>query len=60
MTELIGDSLICHLLRLKSSMNFVVEGCVPRGRPKKTWNEVIENDLRILGLQKEVACDRKK
>ena len=45
---------------VKGSMNFVVEGRVPRGRPRKTWNEMIENDLRILGLQKEDACDRKE
>ena len=26
---------------VKGSMNFVVEGCLPRGRLKRTWNEVI-------------------
>ena len=30
-----------------------------RGRPKKSWSEVIRNDLRALGLVKDMAQDRK-
>ena len=35
-----------------------VEGRVGRGRPKKTWNEVVQADPRAKGLNKEDAQDR--
>ena len=35
-----------------------VEGSVGRGRPKKTWDEVVQADLRAKGLSREVAHDR--
>ncbi len=35
------------------SMN--VEGGSARGRPKKTWNEVIEKDLEDMDLNKKAA-----
>ena len=34
-----------------------VEGAVARGRPKKTWDEVIQNDLRVMCLNRETARD---
>jgi len=30
-----------------------------RGRPKKSWREVIRHDLRTLGLVEDMAQDRK-
>ena len=30
-----------------------------RGRPKKSWNEVIRHDLKTLGLVEDMAHDRK-
>jgi len=30
-----------------------------RGRPKKSWSEVIRHDLRTLGLVEDMAQDRK-
>jgi len=30
-----------------------------RGRPKKSWSEVIRHDLKILGLVEDMAQDRK-
>ena len=30
-----------------------------RGRPKKSWSEVIKHDLRTLGLVEDMAQDRK-
>jgi len=30
-----------------------------RGRPKKSWSEVIRYDLRMLGLVEDMAQDRK-
>jgi len=40
-------------------MNFEIEGqwASAQGRPKRTWGEVAECDLRTLGLQKDDACD---
>ena len=30
-----------------------------RGRPKKSWNEVIRHDLKILGLVEDMTQDRR-
>ena len=32
-----------------------VLGVAARGRPKKTWNEVVQEDLRDVGLNREAA-----
>jgi len=40
---------------VKSCMNMTVESRVPRGRPRKTLREVLCNDLRVKGLNKEDA-----
>ena len=37
-----------------------VEGTRPRGRPKKTWMEVVADDMRRMGLTPEDAQDRRK
>ena len=29
-------------------MDFVVKGARPRGRPKRTWKEVVERDIKVL------------
>jgi len=36
-------------------MDYEVEGVRPRGRPKKTWSEVIEKDCQIQETCKEDA-----
>ena len=36
-----------------------VEGIRPRGRPKATWASTVAQDLKIVGLRKEDAQDRK-
>jgi len=38
-------------------MDYEVEGVRPRGRPKKTWSEVIEKDRQIC---REDAMDRRR
>jgi len=38
-------------------MEFKVEGSRPRGRPKKTWREIVEKDCRSCGLNMEDAMD---
>jgi len=30
-----------------------------RGRPKKTWSEVIRHDLKNLGLEEDMTQDRR-
>ena len=32
-----------------------VEGARPRGRPKKTWTEIVEKDHQVRGLNREDA-----
>jgi len=32
-------------------MDYEVEGARPRGRPKKTWTEIVENDCKARGLR---------
>ena len=37
-----------------------MEDVRPRGRPKKTWTEVIEKDCQTQKICKEAAVDRRK
>jgi len=41
-------------------MQHEVEGERPRGRPKKTWREIVENDCQARKLNKEDAMDHKR
>jgi len=53
-----------HVLRkedkawVKKCMEYEVEGARPRGRPKKTWREIVEKDCQARGLNREDAMDR--
>ena len=38
--------------------SYAVEGRSVRGRPRKTWNEVVRNDLKEKNIDKIVAQDR--
>ena len=55
-----------HVLRkddddwVKQCMEYEVEGSRPRGRPKKTWKEVVSEDCQARKLNKEDAMDRCK
>ena len=37
-----------------------MEGARPRGRPKKTWREIVEKDCQAHKLSKEDAMDCKR
>jgi len=37
-----------------------VEGVRPRGKPKKTWREIVEKDCKARGLNREDAMDRSR
>jgi len=39
-------------------MEYEVEGSRPRGRPKRTWKEVVQKDCKARNLHKEAAIDR--
>jgi len=43
-----------------SSMEYEVEGPRPRGRPKRTWREVVEKDCQARKLNKENNVDCSK
>jgi len=50
-----------HVLRkedndlVKKCMEYKVEGTWPRGKPKKTWRDIVEKDCRAHGLNTEDA-----
>ena len=39
---------------------YEVEGTRPRGRPKKTWTEIVEKDCQARQLNREDAMDRNR
>jgi len=39
-------------------MEYEVEGSRPRGRPKRTWSEVVQKDCQARKLNREDAMDR--
>ena len=36
-------------------LEYKAEGARPRGRPKKTWREIVEKDCKVRGLNREDA-----
>jgi len=56
-----------HMLRkeqdndwVKKCMEYEVDGARPRGRPKKTWREIVEKDCQTRGLNREDVVDHIK
>jgi len=55
-----------HVLRkedtdwVKKCMEYEVEGFTPRGRPKRTWREVVQKHCQARNLNKEDAVDRSR
>jgi len=43
---------------VKKCMEYEVEGSRPRGRPKRTWSEVVQKDCQARKLNREDAIDR--
>jgi len=43
---------------VKKCMEYEAEGSRPRGRPKRTWKEVVQKDYQARNLNKEDAMDR--
>jgi len=42
---------------VKKCMEYEMEGATPRGRPKKTWREIVEKDCQVRGLNRKDAMD---
>ena len=59
-----GKNWYGHVLRkdddnwVKKCMEYEVEGSKPRGRPKRTWKEVVREDCQARKLNKEDAVDK--
>jgi len=56
---------VCSLITLhndwvKKCMEYEVEGLRPRGRPKRTWREVVREDYQARKLNTEDAVDHSK
>jgi len=55
-----------HVLRkedtdwVKKCMEYEVEGSWPRGRPKRTWKEVVQKDCQACSVNREDVMDRGK
>ena len=45
---------------MKKCMEYELEGPRPRGRPKRTWREVLREDCQARKMNKEDASDRCK
>jgi len=45
---------------VKKCLDFKLEGVRPRGRPEKTWSEVIEKDCQTQQICKEDVMDHRK
>ena len=43
---------------LRKVRNLEIAGVSGRGRPRKNWEQVISEDLRVKGLQREIAQNR--
>ena len=43
---------------MNKGMDYEVAGSRPRGRPKRTWKEVVQKDCQACHLNKEDARDR--
>ena len=45
---------------LKKCMEYEMESSRPRGRPKRTWREVVQKDCQASNLNREDAMDRSR
>jgi len=45
---------------VKKCMKYNMEGSRPRGRPKRTWRDVVQKDCQARNLNREDAMDRSR
>jgi len=51
---------VCVCVWVNKCMEYEVEGARPRGRPKKTWTEIVEKDCQARKWNREDAMDHIK
>jgi len=51
-----------HVLQKEDNdcMEYEVEGARPRGRPKRTWGEIVQKDCQARKLNREDVMDRNR
>ena len=45
---------------MKKCIEIEVDGFRPRGRPKRTWTEVVQKDCQAHKLNREIAVDHSR
>jgi len=45
---------------VKKCMEYEVESSGPRGRPKRTWREVVQKDYQACNLNSDHAMDHRR
>jgi len=45
---------------VKKLMEYEVEGAMPRGRPEKTWREIVQKDCQACKLNSKDAMDHNR
>ena len=58
--NLFFNNVLANVLWVKKCMEYEVEGPRPRGRPKRTWTEVVREGYQARKMNKEDAIDRCK
>ena len=46
--------------RVRYRVTYFVSVAMKKGRPKKTWREIVEKDCKASGLNREDAMDRSR
>jgi len=44
--------MFCEKKTMKKCMEYLVESARPKGRPKKTWREIVEKDCQASKLNR--------
>jgi len=57
---LLENRLHWYGLMLRKEDEYEMEGARPRGRPKKTWREIVEKDYQARKLNREDAMDHNR
>jgi len=56
-----GMGMCCvRKIIIGQSMEYEVEGSIPRDRPKRTWIKAVEKDCQACTLKEEDAMDRSR
>ena len=42
----------------KRCTELMIEGASRRGGPRKKWQSLVDDDMKLMGIQKNTTCDR--